>query len=287
MKLKHILLLVLLAAIWGSSYLFLRLATPAMGISLTMASRIILGAIVMIAVFSYTRKLPDYRLFWKQYIVLGVLNILLPFGFITYSITNLNASIGAILNATTPLFTIIVSSIWQKEQLNYKKIIGIVVGLLGLTILVGWMPLDLTPGVILSIVLSLSASLSYAVGAVYTRKYLKHTEPLKTATGMMSAAAVLVMPLLASSPAAAFPGVEIAAAVFVLGVFCTALGYSIYFKLLNKVGATNVSVVTMLVPVFSLLWGLLFLHEPITPAIIVGLLFILGSLKIILIPKHK
>ena len=82
MKLKHILLLVLLAAIWGSSYLFLRLAAPAMGISLTMASRIILGAIVMIAVFSYTKKLPDYKVFWKQDIVLGVLKLLLQFGVI-------------------------------------------------------------------------------------------------------------------------------------------------------------------------------------------------------------
>lgn len=287
MKPKHFLLLILLAAIWGSSYLFLRLATPAMGISLTMASRIVLGALVMIAVFTYTKKLPDYKLFWKQYIILGILNIVLPFTFITYSITNLNASIGAILNATTPLFTIIVSSIWQKEQLNYKKIAGIIVGLLGLTILVGWMPLDLTPGVVLAIVLSLSASLSYAVGAVYTRKYLKQAEPLKTATGMMSAAAVLVMPLLVSSPVTTFPGFEIAAAVFVLGVLCTALGYSLYFKLLSNVGATNASVVTMMVPVFSLLWGLLFLHEPVTPAVILGLLFIIGSLKIILIPAKK
>lgn len=287
MKPKYILLLVVLAAIWGSSYLFLRLATPAMGVSLTMASRIILGAVVMLAVFTYTKKLPDYKQNWKQYLVLSIFNIVLPFGFVTYSVANLNASLGAILNATTPLFTMLVSSLWMKEKLNMKRIAGIILGLLGLTVLLGWMPLAITPKVILSVICSLLASLSYAVGAVYTKVNVKQAEPLKTATGMMSAAALLVAPLLLATPVHSVPTFDITAAILLLGVVCTALGYSLYFKLISGVGAANASMVTMLVPVFSLLWGLLFLHEAVTPAVLAGLTMIIASLKVILVPSAK
>ncbi|HEX6334162.1 MAG TPA: DMT family transporter [Flavisolibacter sp.] len=287
MKPKDILMLLALAAIWGSSYLFLRLVTPSIGVSLTMASRIILAAIVMTAVFTYGRRLPDYRRLWKQYFVLGFLNILMPFAFITYSVTNLNASLGAILNATTPLFTMVISSFWLKERMNMKKVIGLITGFAGITVLLGWMPLEITGRVITSVVASLLAAISYGIGAVYTRLHVKSNEPVKTATGMISAAALLVLPLLGNASGEDLPGIDITAGVVMLGVLCTAIGYSLYMKLITNVGPTNASLVSLLVPVFSLLWGLIFLHEPVTPAVIAGLFLVMGSLRLILFPGKK
>jgi drug/metabolite transporter (DMT)-like permease len=287
MKPKDIFLLLLLAAIWGSSYLFLRIVTPAIGVPMTLATRIILAAIVMVALFAYLKKLPDYKRFWKQYFVLGLLNLILPFGLSAYSITNLNASMGAILNATTPLFTMIISSLWLKEKMDYKKVAGLFTGIAGLTVLVGWMPFAVTGKVVISILFSLLAALSYGIGAVYTRAYLKNSEPLKTSTGQLSAAALLAVPLIGYTSAGEAVNYEIAIAVVFLAVLSTAIGYTLYFKLIANIGSTNASLVTLLVPVFSLLWGLIFLNEPLTPSLIIGLTLILGSLKLVLPSAHK
>ena len=284
MKRKDILLLFLLAAIWGSSYLFLRIVTPVVGAAMTMGVRVVLAAIIMLVLFGYLNKFPEYKTHWKQYFILGILNLIIPFSLISYSIAHLNASIGAILNATTPLFTMILSSLWLKEKMSIRKVTGLFFGLTGLTILVGWIPFELTGEVITSIICSLLASLSYGLGAVYTKTYLRGAEPLKTATGQTTAAAVLVIPFIHSPSSPEAFSLTIIMAVLTLAVLCTAFAYSLYFQLISSVGSTNASVVTLLVPVFSLLWGRIFLHEPLTPAVVIGLLLILGSLRLVLSP---
>jgi drug/metabolite transporter (DMT)-like permease len=281
MKPKDIIQLFVLAAIWGSSYMFIRIAAPAIGVPLTMGLRIAIAATIMVGVFAYLRRLPQYTLYWKQYIILGLLNLVLPFALISFSVANLNASIGAILNATTPLFTMIISSLWLKERMTFKKTTGLLIALAGLTILVGWIPLALTGKVIFAIVFSLLAAFLYGLGAVYTRVYLKNAEPLKTATGQLSAAAILVLPLLNRSYSSSVFTVDIIMVVLLLAVLCTAVGYALYFKLISNIGSTNASLLTLLVPVFSLLWGILFLDEPLTPAVLIGLALILGSLKLV------
>lgn len=284
MKPKDIIQLFLLAAIWGSSYLFLRIVTPAIGVSMTMGVRILIAALVMVTVFGIIKKRPKYSLYWKQYLVLGVLNLVLPFSLTSYAVTYLNASIGAILNATTPLFTMILSSLWLKEKLTHKKVIGLVVGLAGLVVLVGWIPLEISTNVILSLLFSLLAALSYGLGSVYTRIKLKGSEPLKTATGQLSAAALLVIPFITNAYTETVFTPQIAIILLVLAVLCTAVGYALYFRLIASIGSTNASLVTLLVPVFSLLWSILFLHETITPALLIGLAMILGSLKLVISP---
>ena len=285
MKAKDIFRLLLLAAIWGSSYLFLRIAAPAIGITLTMGLRIAIAALFMILVFSFLNKLPEYKLYWKQYLVLGVLNLVLPFALVTFAVANLNASIGAILNATTPLFTMIISSYWMKEKMSVRKLIGLFIGLMGLVILVGWIPVELNGNTILALAFSLLASLSYGIGAVYTRVNFRQSPPMQTATGQISAAALLVLPLLVFSDSSYDFNLNMAIVVLVLALICTALGYALYFKLISTIGSINASVVTMLVPVFSLIWGIVFLGETLTPGLLVGLGLILGSLKLVLSPS--
>ena len=285
MKAKDIIRLLLLAAIWGSSYLFLRIAAPAIGISMTMGLRITIAALFMILVFSFLKKLPEYKLYWKQYLVLGMLNLVAPFALVTFAVANLNASIGAILNATTPLFTMIISSYWMKEKMSVRKLTGLFIGLMGLVILVGWIPIELNGRTILALAFSLLASLSYGIGAVYTRIKFRQSPPMQTATGQISAAALLVLPLLIFSNSSYDLNLNMAIVVLVLALICTALGYALYFKLISTIGSINASLVTMLVPVFSLIWGIVFLGETLTPGLLAGLALILGSLKLVLSPS--
>ena len=285
MKAKDIIRLLLLAAIWGSSYLFLRIAAPVIGISMTMGLRITIAALFMILVFSFLNKLPEYKLYWKQYLVLGMLNLVAPFALVTFAVANLNASIGAILNATTPLFTMIISSYWMKEKMSVRKLTGLFIGLMGLVILVGWIPIELNGRTILALAFSLLASLSYGIGAVYTRIKFRQSPPMQTATGQISAAALLVLPLLIFSNSSYDLNLNMALVVLVLALICTALGYALYFKLISTIGSINASLVTMLVPVFSLIWGIVFLGETLTPGLLAGLALILGSLKLVLSPS--
>ena len=285
MKANDIIRLLLLAAIWGSSYLFLRIAAPVIGISMTMGLRITIAALFMILVFSFLNQLPAYKLYWKQYLVLGMLNLVAPFALVTFAVANLNASIGAILNATTPLFTMIISSYWMKEKMSVRKLTGLFIGLMGLVILVGWIPIELNGRTILSLAFSLLASLSYGIDAVYTRIKFRQSPPMQTATGQISAAALLVLPLLIFSNSSYDLNLNMAIVVLVLALICTALGYALYFKLISTIGSINASLVTMLVPVFSLIWGIVFLGETLTPGLLAGLALILGSLKLVLSPS--
>ena len=285
MKFKDISLLVLLAAIWGSSYLFLRIATPAIGVALTMSSRIIIAAVFMIIIIALLGSMPDYRKNWKHFTVLGLLNLVIPFSLISFAVSYLNASLSAILNATTPLFTMLVSTIWLKESFNLRKLSGLFLGLGGLIILVGWIPLEMKPLTIVSIGLSLLSSLCYGLAAIYARLYLKGSAPMKTAGGQLSAAALMVIPLLFISYKGDLLSLKVSMVIFILAIFCTALAYALYFRLIEKVGSTNASVVTLLVPVFSLLWSFLFLQEPITPAVVAGLALILASMRMVLKPS--
>jgi len=136
--------------------------------------------------------------------------------------------------------------------------------------------------VIIALIFSLLAALSYGLGNVYTRIKLKNSEPLKTATGQLSAAALIVIPFVSNSYSESVFTVQVAIILLVLALMCTALGYVLYFRLIASIGSTNASLVTLLVPVFSLLWSILFLQEPITPALLIGLLLILGSLKLVI-----
>lgn len=287
MKLKNLLQLLLLGAIWGSSYLFVRMAVPLIGIPMTLGLRLTIAAVVMMVFFAFLKNLPKYRSFWKQYLILGVFNLLVPFALTSFAITQLNASIGAILNASTPLFVMVISSVWLHEKTSVKKIIGLLVGVSGLVVLVGWIPLALTFKTILAIVCSLLASLSYSMATVYTRVYLKQSDPVKTATGQLSAAAILALPLLVTSSSHTVFSTQMVLVVLTLALLCTALGYALYFHLIASIGAANASLVTLIVPVFSVIWGITFLHEPLTLGILIGLMLMMTSLWLVLSPPVK
>jgi len=280
MKTKDIVALFLLAALWGASFLFMRIASPVLGPFFTIEIRVLIAGL---ALFLYSKLIKhefNFKSLWKKYLILGTFNAAVPFTLISTATLTLDASLASILNATTPLFAVVVAAIWLKEKITYKKTIGIVIGLSGVIILLGWSPIVLSPKVIFSATLSILAAVSYGFGGAYAKKAFEGVDSLSLAIGQQLAAALVLMPLALTK----IPSGPISSSVIVsvvgLAIFCTSLAYILYFNLIANVGPAKTLTVTFLVPVFGVIWGIVFLNENVTPGMLVGLVIILSSISI-------
>lgn len=273
--------LLILAALWGASFLFIRVAVPVMGPLALIEARVLLAGLALLAVGLAIRRLPDVRRDVGGFLILGALSAGVPFTLIAVAELRLTASLAAILNATTPLFALLVSAARLHERLSGRRLVGMLLGVAGVTVLVGWAPLHLDGSLLLATAASLGAALCYAVGGVYAKARFPHTSPLVTATGQqLGAAVLLILPTFAVPPRHQIePGVALA--VIALALACTALGFGLFYRLVNRIGPTGALTVTFLVPLFGLLWGAVFLHEPLTWSTPVGLVLVLVAVSLV------
>lgn len=286
MKLTDLLLLVLLAALWGGSYLFMRIAGPVLGVVPLMGIRVAVAGSALLLFAAATRQTPDFRPRWRQFLFLGLIGNAIPFVLIADSVLELNASLGAILNATTPMCTAVTAAIWLRDPFGPRKLTGTLLGIVGVSVLVGWSPIPITPRSLWAVAEAQLASISYGITAVYARTRFQTLPPLHTAVGQLCGASLLLL----APTAALWPGRPlswgVALSVLILALACSAVAYLIYFHLIRAAGPLRTATVTFLVPFFSLLWGGLFLEEPITPGILAGLGAILFSVWLVLEAKR-
>lgn len=278
-------MLLVLAALWGASYLFFRIAGPVLGPFMLAALRVVLAALTLVVYALVIRQMPDFKKHWQAFLLLGLLNNVIPFTLISSAVNNLNASISAILNATTPLFTVIVAAFWLREKLTARRIVGVALGIIGVVVLMGLSPLPLTNRTVLAGLEALIASCSYAFAVVYARTRFKGVAPLHVAVGQLCGSSLILTPISFFAIPEVFPSVTVIVSVIALAVICTALAYLIYFRLIANAGATTASTVTFLVPFFSVLWGVVFLQEPLNVGMFVGLGVILLSVYLVLSSK--
>jgi drug/metabolite transporter (DMT)-like permease len=270
MPARSFVLLIVLAALWGGSFVFTRYAVPALGPFPLTFARVALAAAALLLFAAARRALPDLRTHWRGLAVVGFVNSALPFALFAFGAQFLTASTCAILNATAPFFVALAAAIWLGEPLDLRKATGMAVGLAGVVVLVGWNPEPVTTKMLVAVAACLAASLSYALGGVYTKRRMRHASSLTLACGSQLAAAIILLPLL---PASVVPGPVtplIAACVAALAVGCTALAYLIYFRLIADVGPTRALTVTFLIPLFGVLWGRLLLGEAVTANMLLG-----------------
>ena len=263
--------LLLLGALWGASYTFIRVAVPALGPFTLMGLRVALAASIL-ALYAavLAREMPKLGSRWKEFLIVGTTNSAIPFAPIAAAEIKLTASLAAILNSTTALFAAVVAALWIGEALTMKKVFGLVLGLAGVAVLVGWDPIPLSGIVLLAVAAMLAASLSYAVGGVYVKRTFAGVPPLTMAIGQHAGAAVLLLPLAAVSLPHEVPPLPAALCALALTVLSTALAYLLYFRLIENVGPTKTLTVTFLIPVFGLLFGVLLLGEPVGVGTLVG-----------------
>src|SRR5215204_4810016 len=273
--------LIMLSALWGGSFLFIRVAVPALGPFLLVELRVGLAAAALLLYALAAGRLPKIRSRWRSFLVLGFVNAAVPFCMISTAEIHLTASLAAILNSTTVMFTAIVAAVWMGNALTARKVVGIVLGIVGVTVLVGWDPIVMNWFVVLSVGAMLAASLAYALGSVYAKRTFAGSPPLAIAIGQLTAAATLMLPLAAVSVPDERPSTIVVLSVLGLALTSTAVAYMLYFRLIENVGPTSTATVTLLVPLFGLLFGVVLLDEPVGPGTLAGLVLILSSVTLI------
>lgn len=262
MNTANLLRLVLLAAIWGSSFLFMRISAPVLGPAVLIEYRVAFAAVFLAIVGFFLKKRLDLRVNWKHYLMLGFFNSALPFLLFAYAASTLTASVLSVLNATAPMWGALIGAVWASQKITARTAFGLVLGTLGVALLVGFDHATSKPGAALAVVAALGGAFSYSIASAYARK-ARSIEPFANAHGSMWAATLLVIPALPFFPAPAEPTLGIMGAALALGVMCSGIAYIIYFKLIEEVGPTSALTVTFLNPLFGILWGVLFLGETV------------------------
>jgi len=256
--------LVILGAIWGSSFLFMRIASPEFGPVALVAVRVGIAAVFLAAALAVAGRWGDLRRNGAALAVVGLLNSVIGFCLFAYAVLFLTSGFAAVLNSTVPLFGAIVAYLWVGERLGPPRMTGLVAGFAGVLVLVWGTISFASDGSGLAVLAGLAASLSYAIGASFTKKYLGDVDPLVTAAGSHLAATAILMPFAIREWPAANPTIRAWFSVISLGVVCTGVAYIMFFRLIARVGPARTVTVTYLIPVFAMAWGFLFLREPVT-----------------------
>lgn len=275
MKRRDVAELLLLAALWGGSFLFMRIAAPVLGPVWLIEFRVLVAGLALLPILVRLNLLPEIRRNWLSLFIVGCINSAIPFSLLAFSSIFLPTGFTSILNATTPLFGTIVASIWLKEKLTPNRLAGFVLGFMGVVILIGWKAIAPTPSFALAVLAALFAALMYAIAAPYIKQNLAGVPSLVVTTGSQIGAAVFLFPALPFTIPKYSPTVTTIIAVLALALVSTAFAYILYFRLIQNVGSTKALTVTYLVPLFAMLWGASFLKEPITGSMLLGCSFIL------------
>jgi drug/metabolite transporter (DMT)-like permease len=263
--------LLALGATWGFSFIFLRIAVPALGASPVTFARLFLAVLLLGAVLVYKGAKVPWSTHRNRLIGYGLLNTAVPFLLFGIASKSLPAGYMAVLNGTAALFSAVLAIVWLKQPLTRNKSIGLLIGFIGVAILVGLAPLALDATVVGAIGAGLFGALCYAFAGHLTPRWLGGVSPYAVAFGSLVPAAIALAPLAAVNlPAAQNLTPQVAYAVLFLGLVTTGLAYLMYFRLITQMGPVRTSTVAFLIPVFALLWGWVFLGEPLTLANIVG-----------------
>lgn len=270
MKLRDLLDLTLLAALWGGSFLFMRYAVPDFGVVPLIWLRVALASICLLPLLLLKRQFGALRRQAGALTVMSLFNSGLPFLLIAWATLSITAGLASIMNAMTPVFTALIGALWLGDRLDGRRSLGLLLGLAGVALLAADKA-DFRPGGSgWAIVAMLLATACYGFAANHTRRYLQGVPALVNATGTQLVSALVLLPPALWSWPERMPGLGPWLAALVLGVACSALAYLLFFRLIARVGASRAVTVTFLVPVFGTLWGALFLGEPVTVSMLAG-----------------
>jgi len=277
-------LLLLLSVLWGGAYFFAGVAVKELPPLTVVLARVSLAAVALLPLFWYFGyTLPKSFSEWLPFIGMGLLNNVLPFGLIFAGQTQITVGLSSIINAMTPLFTVIVMASFREERLSVNRVIGVLLGVAGVAVLRGFEgPVDASQT--LGIALCLGAALSYGFAALWGRKYLVGIPPIKSATCQLMCSTVIMMvvvSLLDQPWTLDAPSQSTVWSLVALAIFGTALAYIVFFKILVRAGPSNVMLVTLLIPITALILGNVFLGEAIRLKEIMGALIIATGLLFI------
>lgn len=282
MSLASVIDFVALAAIWGASFLFMRLAVGDFGVVGTAAARVVIATAVLLPLMLWKGHGAAFRRNWWKVCLIGVINSALPFMLFAFALLAITTGLSAILNATVPLFGALVAWIWLKDRPTGSRVLGLVIGFFGVAML-AWDEASFRPDAsgiapAWAVLACLLATVCYAIAASATKRFLSGLPPLVTATGsQLGAALALALPAVLLRPEQV-PSAQAWASVAVLGVLCTGIAYILYFRLIEQTGPARALAVTFCIPVFAIVYGVLFLGEHVTGWMLMwGAVVVLGT----------
>ena len=286
---------ILLAAIWGSSFLFMRMGALEFGAIPTAGVRVAVASLFLLPIVLWRGLGPQLRQHWKLTFLVGLTNSAIPFACFSYALLSITTGLSSILNDTVPLFGAVIAWLWLKDRPNGSRILGLAIGFMGVALLAsekasfkpdasgmstGW-----------AVLACLLACLCYGISASFTKRYLSGLPPLVTATGSQLGATLgLLLPSLWLWPSQA-PSAPAWLALIAVGVLCTGLAYILFFRLIEQAGPARALAVTFVIPVFGVMYGVVLLGESVTPwMVLCGLVIVCGtalSAGLVTLPKRK
>ena len=267
--------LLILSAIWGSSFLFLRIASPEFGPIFLIEMRVASGLIVLLPICLLLGKIQELKENWKMIFILSLSNMTIPFCLFAYSALNMGAGVLSIINATVPFFTAIIAFLVYQQRMTRYGLIGLMVGFMGVAVLV-FDPSE-SSGVTndLAIPSALFACVLYGVALNIVSHKLQGVSGISITTGALFFSTIVLIPFAVIERPEVMPQGSVWFSVLALGVVCTGFGYILFYRLIARIGSQQAIMTTYLIPIFSILWGNLFLAESITLFMIFGGMLVL------------
>ena len=287
MKITDLIKLIILAAIWGSSFIYMRILAPVLGAIPTANLRVLIAGIVLTLYLRAIKFDSNWKKNGLQYLLIGLLGSGIPFSLFSYAALNIPASYEVILNSTAPMFGALFAWIWLGEKMTLLKIVGLVLAAVGCGIVVNIGAANITRPFIFSVLACLLAAICYGLTGIYVKKCTKNLKPKAIAGGSQLMVGLMMIPfsLLQKPNLNHLTNPKILFCVLALALICSAIAYLLYYQLLADVGPTKALTVTFLMPIFGIFWGAIFLHEMITFQMICGTIIILIGTWLVVKPK--
>ena len=281
MRAQDIVRLVVLAAIWGASFLFMRVIADALGVMTTACSRVLIAGVVLCSWFAVAGIGVEWRRHWREYAVIGVVNSAVPFSLYAFAAQHIPASYSAIMNSLAPMFGMALGVVWLGARPSVVNLVGAVVGIAGVTVIAWKGPMELTGVRIVAICACAAAAACYAIAGVYMKKRAGHLRPIAVAGASQLVAGVVLLPGAVVWPAPGPITPVVIGAALALALVCSGVAYVLYYRLLADCGPTRALTVTYLIPVFGVLWSVVFLREALTVEMVCGCALVVAGTMLV------
>lgn len=282
MSLKNFLLLILLSAIWSTTFIFLKFLAPYFGSSGTACLRLLSASIFLLIIFKFIRHKINWKRDWKFLCFIGIINASIPFCCFSFAALYIPTSLSAILNSLTPLFGVVFAAIIFKEKITPFKVMGLLFGVIGVALISKNDMILKNDKAFLGIIACIIATICYGIATNLIKKYGELVDARALSCGSQLFAGLALLPFFMKTGVSKPISFNILILMIIFGVLCSAIAYLIFFYLVKEVGPVSSLTVTFLIPIFSLFWGKLLLKEVIYPSMIVGIFLILGGTLLVI-----
>jgi drug/metabolite transporter (DMT)-like permease len=279
--------LVTLALIWSGSFVLLRVLAPALGPLWVAAARLLLGGAALAGWLAWTGEGANVRIHWRTYLFVGIVNCAMPFALYAYAALTLPASYLVILNATTPLIAAAIGAVLLHERIRATKLAGLLAGVAGVTLVTHAVPLSANARFLLAGAAALAAAACYAVAGVWLGQRAARLSPTALGAWSQLFAGAAVLPFALPTQVAGPLDAALTADLLLLGLVCSGVAYLMYYRLIRDDGPTRALTVTFLMPAFGILWGVLLLHEPVTPGMLAGVVLVVAGTSAVVRPATQ